>query len=135
MPYWPPPPKSGCRLRVAPMLAISADELLRTGRLSTVLFHALVAGKTRQPAIIGEVPSSPLPGVPGGTMQPLISTPAATNDASGIPPMRMCTTSASCRPGLEPVAVLGSQRAARVHPESEERNPPHRTSSAPCLRA
>src|SRR4051812_22877907 len=120
------------------MLEISAAELLRTGAVSIRVFHGLSAGNTRQPPTLGELPAAPPPPPPpplgsGGTMHPVPRAQAARTEASTNPPVRIRIASASCRSGLEPVPVLGSQCATCVHPESEEWNRTHRAAAVARL--
>src|SRR4051794_15127150 len=51
-----PEPKSACTGESRPMLRMSVAELFATGSVSTRSFHGLEAGKTGQPAIVGEAP-------------------------------------------------------------------------------
>src|SRR5262249_13966926 len=51
-----PEPKSACTGELSPIELISVAESLATGRLSTRAFHALDAGNTAQPPILGDVP-------------------------------------------------------------------------------
>src|SRR5581483_3447988 len=55
-----PEPKSACRPVSRPIEAISCAEFAATGSLSTRWFHGFDAGKTGQPAIVGE-PAAPPP--------------------------------------------------------------------------